>query len=187
MLLRRIISVLALGIGLSANVQAADATASASWLEQSWDTVADTYTNGKSELYLPLHTHHMRSSYSRAKIDSFNEDPLGIGYGRGKFDEKGNWRGVYIMEFQDSHYKPQWMAGYNWQAIWGDKSGWHTGLGFTAFLMARADMAKYTPFPGILPTASVGYKNFSLESTYVPGANGAGNILFLWGKWEFGK
>jgi palmitoyl transferase len=89
------------------------------------------------------------------------------------------------MGFQDSHFKPQWMTGYVWRAVWRPAEDMRLGLGWTAFVMARADIGHYTPFPGILPTASIGYKKLSLETTYVPGARGAGNVLFFWGKWHF--
>jgi palmitoyl transferase len=91
------------------------------------------------------------------------------------------------MGFQDSHFKPQWQAGYGWQAKWGERSGLNAGLGYTVFLTARTDIGHYIPIPGILPIASIGYKKFSVEGTYVPGGGGNGNILFFWGKLSFGN
>lgn len=156
-----------------------------SWLERSWNDAVSSYQHGSSELYLPFRTYHLRSAYTREKIDSFQEHPVGLGYGRGEYDAKGNWHGVYAMGFQDSHYKPEWMLGYSWKAMWGDRSDWHAGLGYTAFLTTRSDIGDYTPIPGILPVISFGYRKFSIEGTYVPGGKGAGNVLFFWGKWRF--
>jgi hypothetical protein len=156
-----------------------------SWLSRSWDTVTDSYTTGTPEIYLPLHTHHLRSAYTQDQIDKYQETPYGLGYGRGKYNESGNWNGVYAMGFQDSHYKPEWIVGYTWKAVWGDPAGWRTGLGYTAGISTRADIGHYTPFPIVLPVASVAYGKASLETTYVPGAAGKGNVFFFWGKWAY--
>ncbi|MCL2344398.1 MAG: lipid IV(A) palmitoyltransferase PagP [Desulfobulbus sp.] len=181
------ICLLAGGLIASAPLLAAD---DEGWLARGWNTVStevsDVWTQGDHELYLPFKTYHMRWAYPREKIDNYQESPPGLGYGRGRYDEKGNWSGLYAMGFQDSHFKPQWMTGYAWKAIWGDRSGWNAGLGYTVFLMARSDIRHYTPFPAALPIASVGYKKLSIESAYVPGGRGAGNVLFFWGKWSFG-
>ncbi|HTJ97213.1 MAG TPA: lipid IV(A) palmitoyltransferase PagP, partial [Rhodocyclaceae bacterium] len=152
----RYLITLACLLGL-ANTTVLAAEDDASWFERSWNSVAETYTKGSSELYVPARTYHLRSAYSREKIDSYQENPHGLGYGRGHYDDKGNWSGVYAMGFQDSHFKPEWMVGYSWKAMWGDPSSWHTGLGYTAFLTTRADIGRYTPVPGLLPVASVGY------------------------------
>lgn len=148
-----------------------------------WDPIARAYDVGTLELYLPLVTYHVRSSYTQEQIDSYQERPLGFGVGRGYYNEKGNWEGVYAMAFQDSHYKPEYQLGYAWKTFWHPTQDFRVGLGYTTFLFARSDIASYMPLPGILPLAAVGYKNFSLETAYVPG----GNVFFLYGKWEFGR
>lgn len=58
------------------------------------DTVARIWQAGDSDFYLPLHTHHLRFAYERAKIDSYQENPLGLGYGRSLYQD-GIWRGLY--------------------------------------------------------------------------------------------
>jgi len=158
-----------------------------SWFRRLWSPLDNAYRNGALELYLPLRTHHLRSAYSAEKIATFQENPWGLGIGRGLYNEKGDWEGVYAMGFQDSHFQPQWMAGYGWKTFWHPLDEVRLGLGYTAFLAARADIAHYAPIPGILPLASLGYKNLNLEASFVPGAKGNGNILFIWAKWEFGK
>jgi LPS-assembly protein len=158
------------------------------FLQKVWDPVANAYDNGTWEAYLPFLTYHLRSVYTAEQIASYQERPPGFGIGKGLYDEKGNWSGVYAMGFQDSHFKPSYIAGYGWKAIWhpgGDD--YRVGLGYTAGLMTRADIFNYVPFPVVLPMASVSYKNFSIEGAYVPGGAGAGNVFFAWAKWEFGK
>lgn len=163
------------------------AAADKSWPHRLWDPVADAYNFGDWEFYLPLHTHHLRSKYTAEKIATYQESPLGFGVGRGGYNEKGNWEGVYAMAFQDSHFKPMYTAGYGWKAVWHPAEDVRLGLGYTAGLMSRTDIFGYVPFPIILPMASLAYKNFSLEGTFVPGGEGNGNIFFIWAKWELGK
>ena len=91
------------------------------------------------------------------------------------------------MGFQDSHFKPSYMVGYAHQWLWQPTLDWRMGGGLTAFLMTRADIGHYTPFPGILPMASVGYKAVSVETAFVPGARGAGNLLFFWARIELDR
>ncbi|MFT3849398.1 MAG: lipid IV(A) palmitoyltransferase PagP [Propionivibrio sp.] len=158
-----------------------------SWYQRIWAPVANVYDHGQWELYLPLHTHHLRSKYSQEQIDSYQETPYGFGFGRGLYNESGNWEGIFAMGFQDSHFKPSYTAGYGWKATWRPMEDTRVGLGYIAGLMTRSDVAGYFPFPVVLPVASLAYKNLSLETTFVPGAAGAGNIFFIWAKWELGK
>ncbi|MDR2878098.1 MAG: lipid IV(A) palmitoyltransferase PagP [Chromatiales bacterium] len=168
-----------------------------SWLSRQWDAASaelsdvwiprwkHIWADGNSELYLPFKTYHMRWAYTREKIDSYQELPFGLGYGRALYDEKENWHGLYAMGFQDSHFKPQWMVGYGWKAMCGSRSSWNAGAGYTVFFASRTDIANYIPFPSILPIASFGYKKLSIEGAYVPGGKGNGNVVFMWGKWSF--
>ena len=57
-----------------------------SFLDRACKTVQDTWTQGEHSVYLPLHTYHLRSAYTPEKINSFNENTFGIGYGRTAFD-----------------------------------------------------------------------------------------------------
>lgn len=159
-----------------------------SWFQRVWSPVANAYYNGELEFYLPFKTYHSRNTYSQEQIDSYQENPLGFGIGRGLYNEKGNWEGVFAMAFQDSHFKPSYTGGYEWKAIWRPAEDVRLGLGYLAGLMSRSDILSYVPFPIVLPVASVAYKNFSLEGTYVPpGGQNGGNVLFIWAKWELGK
>ncbi|MFZ4534707.1 lipid IV(A) palmitoyltransferase PagP [Propionivibrio sp.] len=158
------------------------------WYQRIWDPVANAFNNGALEFYLPLETYHSRSTYSAEQIATYQEQPLGFGIGRGLYNEKGNWEGVYAMAFQDSHFKPSYTAGYGWKAIWRPAEDVRLGLGYLAGLMSREDIFSYVPFPIVVPLVSVAYKNFSLEGTYIPpGGQDAGNVLFIWAKWELGK
>jgi palmitoyl transferase len=150
------------------------------WLARARNELVETWQEGTPELYLPLHTQHLRGYYTREKIDSYQETPWGFGYGHGRFDARGNWHGVYAMGFQDSHYKPEWLLGYGWKTYWTLGAGLELGLGYTAGLTTRSDIGHYTPVPLVLPIGSLDYHGVSLETTYVPGGKGYGNIFFFW-------
>ena len=116
-----------------------------SWFQRVWSPVANAYNNGALEFYLPLKTYHSRSTYSQEQIDSYQENPLGFGIGRGLYNEKGNWEGVFAMAFQDSHFKPSYTGGYQWKAIWRPAEDVRLGLGYLAGLMSRSDILSYVP------------------------------------------
>ncbi len=155
------------------------------WIDKSCNHVSDIWNTGKQDLYIPLWTHHLRFAYDQDKIDSFREFTWGLGYGRSRYNAAGNWEGIYLMAFSDSHSNVQPMLGYGHQWMMGPTSGLHAGIGYTAFLTSRADIYKNFPIPGILPIASVNYRQYSLNTSYVPGGRGNGNILFFWSRLGF--
>lgn len=151
-------------------------------LARTQNRLTDIWVSGASDIYVPFLTHHLRSAYDRERINRYQERPLGFGYGRSKFDPDGDRQGLYAMVYEDSNYKPNYVAGYVYQAHWRPAADWRIGGGFTAFLMMRPDIGHYTPFPAILPVASVAYRDFAIETTFVPGARDAGNVLFFWAR-----
>jgi lipid IVA palmitoyltransferase len=132
-----------------------------------------------------MYTHHLRFAYDDDKVDSFREFTWGAGYGRSRYNQAGNWEGIYLMAFSDSHSKIQPILGYGHQWMWGERNGFHAGAGYTAFLTSRADIANNFPIPGILPIASINYDKYSLNTSYLPGGRGNGNILFFWSRLGF--
>ncbi|MBM3348356.1 MAG: lipid IV(A) palmitoyltransferase PagP [Betaproteobacteria bacterium] len=137
--------------------------------------------------YLPLYTYHMPYAYPPEKLDQYTDIPLGLGIGKGLYNNRGNWEGLYAMAFRDSHGVYQYMAGYGWIPTWklSTNGNWRVGAGATVFMMSRQDIFNYIPFPGLLPVGSLGYKNLSLQTSFVPGGDGFGNVLFTWAKWTF--
>lgn len=156
-----------------------------SWLQNGCERVAATYRDGRTEVYLPFHSYHIRRFYTPAQVDGYNENALGFGVGKGLNDEDGDWHGLYAMVFRDSHFDPEPFAGYGYQTFWHPGADIKLGLGYTVFLTARKDIGNYVPIPGILPLASVQYKKASLMGSYVPGGRGNGNVLFFFGRFEF--
>lgn len=54
------------------------------------------------DLYVPAITWHARFAYDKEKTDKYNERPWGAGGGVSRWDDKGNWHGIYLMAFKDS-------------------------------------------------------------------------------------
>lgn len=148
--------------------------------------VKDTWREGKVELYVPFLTYHMPFAYTANQRSQYNEYPAGGGIGLGRYNASGNYEGTYAMAFLDSHSEMSYMAGYAWIPTWNmGQSEVKVGVGLTGFLMSRQDYFGGFPFPGVLPVASISYKQLAVQAAYVPGGQGNGNVLFAWGKWTF--
>lgn len=151
--------------------------------EKASNVLSQTWQSPDYELYIPVNTWHNRSAYSDEKIDSFNERPWGLGAGKYRYDEDGDWHALYAMAFMDSNNDLQPVAGYGFEKIWRPADDVRLGVGYAVGLTARQNI-HYLPIPGILPLVSVEYKSIAVQSTYVPGGNGYGNILFTWLRWQ---
>lgn len=140
------------------------------------------------DFYLPLYTWHNRLTYDQEKIDKYNENPWGFGYGVSRYDRDGDWHGLYAMAFKDSNDYMQTIFGYVYQKMWNldDAENWHAGAGFTLSLTQRHEYY-YIPVPLPLPVAGLTYKDFSLQAAYVPGVKNDGNVLFTWLRWEIDR
>jgi len=136
------------------------------------------------DIHVPVNIWHNRFFYDDAS--KYNEEPWGLGAGVSRFDEDGDWHGLYFMGFKDSNSYLQTIFGYAYQKNWyfGEGKDWFAGVGFTTALTQREEYA-YIPVPLPLPIAGFGYKNFSVQSAYVPGVSDYGNVLFTWLKASF--
>lgn len=151
------------------------------------DKVSTTWNDSDSQdLYLPVITWHNRLTYDKEKTDKYNERPWGGGYGISRYDDKGNWNGIYLMAFKDSHNKWEPIGGYGWEKIWtpAEDKNFRLGLGYTAAVTARDDY-KYIPIPIVLPLASIGYNKLTFQATYIPGTYNNGNVFFAWLRYQF--
>lgn len=147
------------------------------------DSLAKTWASENYELYVPVNTWHNRSYYTAEKIDSYNEQPWGLGIGKYRFDDDGDWHALYVMTFQDSHNDVEPVAGYAFQNVWRPADDVRLGVGYTVGVTMRQDM-HYVPIPVIAPIMSVAYKQLAVQSTYIFGGEGHGNILFTWLRWQ---
>lgn len=130
-----------------------------------------------------MNTWHNRSFYTAKKIDEFNEQPWGLGIGKYRYDEDGDWHALYAMAFLDSHSDVEPIAGYGFQKMWRPTDNFRLGAGYSVGITIRSDL-HYIPIPIIVPLVSVEYKKVAVQSTYIPGGNGNGNILFTWLRWQ---
>ena len=161
----------------------ADEPASESTWSHVKDTLSQTWDAKDYELYVPISTWHNRSYYSSEKIDQYNEHPWGLGIGKYRYDNDGDWHSLYVMAFSDSHKDIQPVAGYGFQKMWRPGENIRLGAGYTLGLTIRDDL-HYLPIPVVAPLASVEYKQLALQSTYIFGGEGNGNILFTWLRWQ---
>lgn len=143
------------------------------------------WTEGHNELYLTGYAWHNRYTYSKERLDTYNELAWGGGLGKGYYDSKGNWHGLYAFAFLDSHKNIEPIAGYAYLKVFHLSDDFNVGGGVTVFVTARPDLFHGNPFPGALPALSISFHRFSLGALYIPGAVGAGNVLFLLGKYRF--
>ncbi|MCL2566790.1 MAG: lipid IV(A) palmitoyltransferase PagP [Alphaproteobacteria bacterium] len=145
------------------------------------DNFKQTWNSSQYDIYIPVKTYHSRFSYDERLITEFNEQPWGFGFGKSRWDEKGNWHGLYVMVFKDSYANWQPIIGYGWEATWNPfKNDIRTGIGFTAGATARKNW-DWKPSPNLLPIASINYKAVSLQATYIPLIwHNIGNIWFAW-------
>jgi palmitoyl transferase len=155
------------------------------WAQSACNRLDQVWNQGSDELYLSGYAWHNRAAYSADKIKSFRQESWGGGWGKGLYDQDGDWHGLYAMAFLDSHGHVEPIAGYGYQSIAHVGQNLRFGIGYTAFLTARQDILHYIPFPAALPLASVGYRKATFYATYIPGGKGNGNVLFMFGKWSF--
>ena len=76
------------------------------WMTTFRENIAQTWQQPEHyDLYIPAITWHARFAYDKEKTDRYNERPWGGGFGLSRWDEKGNWHGLYAMAFKDSWNK----------------------------------------------------------------------------------
>ncbi|ADI29353.1 lipid IV(A) palmitoyltransferase PagP [Methylotenera versatilis] len=172
----------ALFIIMSTSAVAEESAKPSIW-SRAQDSLSKTWQSQDYELYVPINTWHNRSYYTQEKIDEYNERPWGLGIGKYRFDEDGDWHALYAMAFEDSHDEIEPVAGYGFQKTWRPAEDVRLGLGYTVGVTMRGDM-HYIPIPIIAPLFSVDYKKLALQSTYIFGGEGNGNILFTWVRWQ---
>jgi hypothetical protein len=100
----------------------------------------------------------------------WNEHNWGLGVER-EFDSEARWVKVALANgFKDSTGNTSYMAGggvkhrFRFPDL-GDT--FYVDVGVIAFLMARDDVERGKPFPGLLPALTIGNRNVALNVTYM--------------------
>ncbi len=120
---------------------------------------------GESHLVLNGRSFHIDSTYN------WNENNLGLGL-EYQFEQKSAWRRIAMANgFRDSTDVMSYMAGYGLHRRLYETEqfgGFYVYAGLNAFVMTRDDVNSGEPFPGILPSLSVGNRSFGVNLTYLP-------------------
>jgi hypothetical protein len=113
--------------------------------------------NGKS--------YHFNSTYD------WNENNFGLGIEH-EFDSRSAWRTTVMANaFRDSTDTMSYMAGGGLHRRLFETnrfSGFYVYAGLNAFVMTREDVSGSKPFPGILPSVSIGNEKVGFNLTYLP-------------------
>ena len=167
--------------------------AQADWWQDTKDLFAykyarskDAFFNGRNDYYLSGLIWHMPWAYSsERRHDELNEAAWGAGFGRSVVDANGNTHSLYALVAQDSHYQPQYTAGYLWMTYWPLAGRLQGGLGYSVFVFSRDDIGNRYPVPAALPAASLRYREIELIGTYVPGFTQGGEVAYFFARFNF--
>ncbi len=142
---------------------------------------SETWNSDSYDLYIPFYAWHNRLAYDSEHIKKYNEEAWGLGFGKYRYDEDGDWHGLYAIAFKDSNFYLETMFGYAYQKNWfvNCNRDFRVGLGFTVGLTQRHEY-NYIPVPLPLPMAGIEYGRLALQAAYVPGIKNDGNVLFTW-------
>jgi palmitoyl transferase len=153
-----------------------------SWFKHTCHRLNQIWYQGHNELYATGYAWHNRFTYDKDKLNRYNEHAWGSGFGKGFYDEDGDWHGLSAVAFLDSHKNVEPVAGYTFLKMFHVTNTLQGGAGYSVVATARPDINHGIPFPGVLPWLTLSYRSVMLMATYVPGARGAGNVLFIMGK-----
>ncbi len=173
-----------LGLGVPVPASAAECADLWQWLNTACRRLADTYDKGGKALLVSGYSWHTPWTWTAEKRAQENENAWGGGMAKVWEHANGDTDVVYWLIFSDSHSKPEYNLGYAWSTYWGDRSSIQAGLGYTALILARTDIANGIPFPAVLPVGSLRYDKFTLFTTYIPNFNGGinnGSVFYVFG------
>ncbi|HTS21330.1 MAG TPA: hypothetical protein VMN79_05900 [Casimicrobiaceae bacterium] len=156
-----------------------------SWLETGCRHVVDTYKDGNNALLVSGYQWHLPYDWTPERRHAENEYAWGGGWSRTRETPSGNTEDVFFLVFEDSHRNAQFNLGYVWRTYWGDRSTLQAGLGFSALIIQRPDIASGWPVPVALPLASLRSGRAELLTAYIPKLNGGvnhGSVLYFLGK-----
>lgn len=120
---------------------------------------------GTTSLVINGRSYHLGSSHD------WNENNLGLGI-EFQFEQTGAWRKTAMANgFRDSSDSMSYMAGFGLHRRLYETerlAGFHVYAGLNAFLMTREDVNDNRPFPGVLPSLSIGNRKVGVNLTYLP-------------------
>jgi len=110
-------------------------------------------------------------SYHVDAAEDWNDENYGLGL-EYQFASKSRWRTRLMANgFRDSNEEMSYMAGgglhRNLYAT-DRMNGFYFDAGIDAFVMTRTDVNDNKPFPGALPSLTVGNRYVGINLTYMP-------------------
>jgi len=158
----------------------AEDTPGPSWWQGWKSNLRATWESDDHAVIVPLNIYHVRSTYTRERIERYNEMPWGLGFERYHTNSSRNRHSFYVLAFSDSYARVQSNVGYAWEkSCFLDNAGdMRIGLGFNATVAFRYRQ-DYLPFPGVIPMISLNYKCLSLQTTWVPYIGPSNGNVFL--------
>ncbi len=173
--------------GICSPAMAQQADEEISFWEKGSERIGDIVDEGRQSILLSGYARHGRGTYSSERLKELNEDAWGFGVAKTRRNAKDNEEIVYALGIEDSHYKPQLMAGYAYQWTRPLSGKWEIAGGYTAMFMSRQDYFGGMPFPIALPLASIGTRDTKLMASYVPRLSknkGNGDVLLLFMRFD---
>lgn len=120
---------------------------------------------GDLNIVLSGRSYHVDSSHD------WNEDNSGLGL-EYHFTSRSPWRWVAMANgFRDSNNSMSYMTGVGLHRRLVETEaagGLYIDAGLNAFVMTRKDVHDNRPFPGVLPSLSIGNRFAGLNLTYLP-------------------
>lgn len=137
--------------------------------------LGDVLQKGHTALYFSGYAHHNRRTYGPELLPFLNETSWGGGIGRTLELKDGGAASIAVTAFRDSLDEWEYTLGYSREWRWAPFDGeLKLGAGLTGFLTSRQDFFDGTPFPAVLPLASVTYDSTAVLATYIPRIPGVG-------------
>lgn len=168
-------------------------SARAGWWQEAQGMIAykversrDALFNGRNDLYASGVIWHAPWAYSKERRrNELNEAAWGGGFGRSVVDADGDTHSLFAIASRDSHFKPQFLAGYHWTTYWPLAGELRGGLGYTVFAFSRDDIGNWFPIPAVVPTATLRYREVELVATFIPGITQGGNVAYAVLRYSF--
>ncbi len=185
--MKRLIIAGLIAVGVPGPASALECAKFWSWVEKGRRHVVDTYQQGGNSLLASGFDWHIPATWTPEARARENEKAWGAGWARSREQLNGDTENVFLLVFSDSHRRAQYNLGYSWTTYWGAREGLQPGLGYTAAIIKRPDIANGWPVPVVLPLFTLRYQNFELLSTYIPTVGGGvnhGSVLYIFGKIE---
>ena len=103
--------------------------------------------------------------------EDWNENNLGLGI-EYQFASESRWKTILLANgFRDSNESMSYMAGAGLHRTVFDTprlGNFYVDVGVSAFVMTREDVNDNRPFPGLLPSLTIGNRYGGINLTYLP-------------------